>query len=142
MHGSKQSVLALLVIAALPAAGCGDNTTPTDPTPPPTQITESFSGTLSINGSTTYPFNSTAAGTVTATLTALEPELDPPIQISIALGTWNGTTCTLIVANDAAMKNGLVSGTATGATGLCLRVADAKGTLTGPVKYTVDVTHF
>lgn len=143
MNGSNRVVPALLLVAALGAAACDDNTTPTEPTPP-VSVTDKFSGPLTLNGATTHTFAVAAAGAVTATLTALEPEEDPPIAIGIALGTWNATTsfCTLIVANDQATKNALVSGSATGATTLCLRVSDAKGTLTKTVTYTVDVTHF
>src|SRR5687767_8317583 len=55
----------VVVAAALAAAGCSDDLV-TDPgdTTPPTQVTETFSGTLSVNGATNYPFIVQTAGNV------------------------------------------------------------------------------
>jgi hypothetical protein len=132
-----------VAMAALAASGCGENPTPTIPSTP-VQVTEAFSGTVTPNGANTQVFSTQGAGGVTAVLTALTPEVDPPTAVSMALGTWNTTTstCTLIVTNDAATKGAIVSGTATGATPLCLRVSDPKGTLTETVTYGIDLTHF
>jgi hypothetical protein len=137
--GVRRLMAAMLsVVAAFAFASCGDNKTPTEPTPTPTPVTESFSGQLTANGATTHTFTTASSGTVTGTVTALEP--DDTLVFSIALGTWNGTNCTLVVTNDAATKSAIVSGTVTGATTLCLRVADV-GKVTTPATYTVEVVH-
>lgn len=132
----------LLAVAALTAGACDDNKAPTEPTPPTVTVTDKFSGMLGPNGGVTHTFSTASGGSVTATLTELQPEAET-LLIGIALGTWNGTTstCTLIVTNDKAIKNALVSATATGAVNLCLRVSDAAGVIVTPVSYTVEVVH-
>lgn len=142
-RGSGRAAAGLLLLL-VGGSACNDNKSPTEPTTPPVSVSETFTGTLAVNGAITYPFNVSAAGIVTGTLSGLTPEIaDAPIAISIALGTWDGTQCTLIVANDKAVKNSIVSGNATGARALCLRVADV-GNVAGapePVVYTVAVVH-
>src|SRR2546423_7375806 len=87
------------VIAAL-AGACG-STTPTTPTTP-TLVTDTFTGTLTQNGGVTQTFNISAAGTVTATLTALGP--DSTKTVGFSLGILIGTVCQAILANDAALQ--------------------------------------
>ena len=130
-------VLTLLLTAGF-AAGCGDDDTPTAPTDPPVAVTEPFSGTLTLNGAATHSFIVQRAGTATATLTALSP--DSAAVISLSLGTWNGQSCQIILANDAATTNSSVVGNAS-AGNFCIRVLDV-GRLTAPTDYTVTVQHF
>ena len=71
--------------------------TPIDPTP--TEITEPpFTGTLTVNGGVTKPFQTVAAGTVTAIIDSIQPT--PTIAIGVSLGTWNGTSCEQVTFND------------------------------------------
>ena len=130
-------VLTLLLTAGF-AAGCGDDDTPTAPTDPPVAVTEPISGTLTLNGAATHSFIVQRAGTATATLTALSP--DSAAVISLSLGTWNGQSCQIILANDAATTNSSVVGNAS-AGNFCIRVLDV-GRLTAPTDYTVAVQHF
>jgi hypothetical protein len=130
-------VLTLLLTAGF-AAACGDDDTPTAPTDPPVAVTEPFSGTLTLNGAATHSFIVQRAGTATATLTALSP--DSAAVISLSLGTWNGQSCQIILANDAATTNSSVVGNAS-AGNFCIRVLDV-GRLTAPTDYTVTVQHF
>jgi hypothetical protein len=130
-------VLTLLLTAGF-AAGCGDDDTPTAPTDPPVAVTEPFSGTLTLNGAATHTFIVQRAGTATATLSALSP--DSAAVISLSLGTWNGQSCQIILANDAATTNSSVVGNAS-AGNFCIRVLDV-GRLTAPTDYTVTVSHF
>ena len=132
----------LLVAAALATAGCGDDlvTDPGDQTPP-TQVTETFEGTVTINGAVTQPFVVQTAGTVTATLNALEPA---DAEIGLSLGTWNGVTCAQgsgALANDKAKAGVTVTGSATVTGNYCVRVYDA-GKLTQTTGYQLTVTHF
>jgi hypothetical protein len=129
-----------LLIALLGAAGaCGSNTpaTPTTPTPPAT-VTDTFSGTLNQNGGVTHPFTTASSGSVQVTLTALAPV--DTLKIGLSLGTWNGTACTVVIANDAASKTSVVSGTVSSASSLCVRVYDV-GNVKDPISYTVTVVH-
>ena len=128
----------LLAIATLMVGACNDEPTPTEPTPPPTTVTENFTGTLAQNGTTTYQFSAGSAGVVSATLTELQP--DETLLIGVALGTWNGTQCTLVVTNERAAKSSIVSGNATAAVNLCLRVYDV-GNVVTPATYTVQLVH-
>jgi hypothetical protein len=137
-RSSHRLLLAFLVAAgAVGAAACGNSDTPTTPTTPAVTVTETFAGTLTLNGATTYPFVTLASGTITVTLTSI----DPAVAIGVSLGTWNGTVCTLVKANDAAVVGASLTGTTSSAALLCVRVADATGTLTDPVAYTVTVVH-
>src|SRR5262245_6121419 len=98
------------VLLALGAAACGNNNPTTPPTTEVPTITESYSDTVTVNGAHTQPFTVSKAGTVTATLIALAP--DSTVTIGLSLGTWNGTSCQIILANDAAVLNSAVTGTA------------------------------
>ena len=71
-------------------------------------------------------------------LTAIDPAGSPVFGVS--LGTWNGTACQVVIANDAAALNATVTGNVTAATSLCARVYDA-GKLTDPLTYTITVVH-
>src|SRR3954452_6115135 len=132
----------VLALASLFVIGCGSsNNTPTAPTTPttPTTTTETFSGTLTLNGASSYAFVVTSAGTVTATLTTVDPAASP--NFGLALGTWNGAACQVIIANDAALVNTTVTGTVSAATTLCARVYDSQGKVTAGVNYTISVVH-
>jgi hypothetical protein len=125
-----------LLLAALCAA-CEDTattTTPTSTTPPTTQ---NFADTLSVNGGKTFEFSTTSRGTVTATLTSLDPQ---GAVIGVSLGTWNGLFCQQICVKDDATQGLAMSCTATGVGNYCLRVYDA-GQLKGPAAFSVDVLH-
>lgn len=139
MRRSIHRGLLLLVLATLPAWACGssddDTTTPTQPTP---TTTETFSGNVNQNGAVTFPFAVQSSGTITATLTSLEPLSTLPIGMS--LGTWNGSACTVAIANDSATQGVAVSGTVSAAGNYCVRVYDV-GNIQNTVSVTVQVVH-
>lgn len=131
---------ALLLGALLSTSACGDDAaTPTapDPTPPPT-ITETFSGSINRNGAATHTFLAQASGTVTLTLTTLEPESTPAIGVS--LGTWNGTACQIVIANTNAAQGAIVLGIASSAGNLCVLVQDV-GQIDVAASYEITVVH-
>jgi hypothetical protein len=134
--------LLLLGVLATGAAACNKDdttttTTPTTTTAPP--ITEPlFTGTLKTNGAATYPFTATAGGTVTATLTTLAP--DATVGIGLSIGTWTGSACQVVIANDNAAQTAVITGTVTAAASLCVRVYDV-GKLTAPADFTVTIVH-
>ena len=131
---------ALLLGALLSTSACGDNAaTPTAPTstPPPT-ITETFSGSINRNGAATHTFLAQAAGTVTATLTAVSPEGTEAIGLS--LGTWNGTACQIVIANTAAAQGAVILAVASSAGNLCVFVQDV-GKIAVAASYEITVVH-
>jgi len=133
-----------VVAAALLASACGSSSTPSAPTTTPTQLTDTFSDTLTVNGGVTFPFGVQQTGTITATLTALAP--DPSVTVGLLLGTWNGAACSISagssgIINDAAVLNTSITGSATGTGNFCVRVYDV-GKLTAPTTFTVSIVHF
>ncbi len=135
LTGSVVLVLSL----ALAGAGCDPKTTttPTTPTVPTAPTTESFTGTITVNGAVTFSFIS-LAGYVTATIKTLTPDTD--LKIGLALGTWNGVTCQVVLANDAAGQAISVTGAVASASALCVRIYDV-GTLTQPNSFEITVVH-
>jgi len=140
MRKSLPRVFLFILTAALTGIACDNGELPTVPNAP--TVTDTFSGSLTLNGASTYPFAVTAAigGKVTATLTALDPSTIP---IGMSLGTWNGVTCTITIDNQAAIVSSSISGTTSTIASLCLRVYDSSGTLPTdpPVNYSVSVVH-
>lgn len=136
----------LLLALTTGLAGCNKNngtavTTPTTTTTTTTTatVTETFTGTLNMNGGVTFPFTATAAGTVTVTLTSLAP--DATLAIGLSLGTWTGSACQIVIANDAAAQTAVVTGTVSSAASLCARVYDTGKVPTTPVTFGVSIVH-
>jgi hypothetical protein len=130
-------LLALLgMAAAAPACGGTLANLPTAPTP--TISTDTFSGTLTRNGAATYPFAALQSGNVTASLTSVGS--DNTIPIGLGLGTWNGSACQILLANDSATPGVLVKAIVNAAGSLCVRVYDV-GNVVGPLSYEVNVVH-
>jgi hypothetical protein len=137
MHSRVRTVLILIPLLAM-AAAC-DNGPTTVPTPIGPTVTETFSGTLTKNGGVTHQFTATSRGTVTATLTKVDP--DSALAIGVSLGTWNGTSCQTILSNDATTVGTALLATVSGVGNLCLRVYDAGGKVPASENYAVDVAH-
>jgi hypothetical protein len=131
-----------LTVAMLGAAGCDDNTGTPPIVPTPVEITEPpFTGTLTINGGVTQSFSVNGTGTVTAILDSLTPNPDNSVVIGVQLGTWNGTSCQIVLTNDNAGVGSGVAGQANAAGSLCARVYDV-GRLTEPVTFSLTIKHF
>jgi len=144
----------LLVAVAAIASACDDNnnvSTPTGPTTPPTVIQETFKGTLFKNAAYTHPFAVTAAGNVSVFLLASADPANPDnnaIRIGVSLGTWNGTSCAIVIASDNIMPvnadtplQGQLLGQATAAGNLCVRVYDV-GFVPGAATYELLIDHY
>jgi hypothetical protein len=131
-------ILAPALAAAVMAAGCSEDPAP-EPQPDPVVISETFSGTVTVNGAFTHPFTVTRAGAVTAQVTALAP--DDTITLGVALGTWNGIACQVVIASDTAKLSSTVPGTATAPGSLCVRLYDVGG-LAAATTYDVKVDHY
>jgi hypothetical protein len=129
--------LAVMLTTALSAAGCGNSTTSPTATPTTTSVTDTFSGTLNRNGASSFAFSVSAAGTVYATLTSVA---DASTNVGLSLGAWNGTACSIILSNDAAVQGTTVAGAVTGIGTLCARVYDV-GKVVDPLDYQITVVH-
>jgi hypothetical protein len=128
-----------LILACASVAGCGkDDATPVTPVETPVQISEAFSGSITINGAATHTFVTTKPGQAVATLVSLSP--DSTVVVSFQFGTWNGQYCSAIMSNDVATTNANLIGTAS-AGPFCVRVSDV-GRLTAPTDYSITVSHF
>jgi hypothetical protein len=132
----KTSVLVLLV-AALAAAGCGNNSSVTAPSTPATP--EAFSGSLPVQGSSFYSFTVATAGTVSLSLSSLTSNPLSPASSSVVrlgLGVPLGTGCSVSTSIDTA------AGLTTQLTApvnpdvYCVNIADI-GNLTGPTDFTI-----
>jgi hypothetical protein len=100
-----RSLPALVAVLALAACGDDEFETPTSPIAP-TIITETFSGTVTLNGAQVHSFATQASGSVTATLKFLVP--DPAVRMGFALGTWNGSSCSLVIAKTDAVESTVI----------------------------------
>ena len=128
-----------IVLVVCGAAGCDDDTT-TTPITPTVSVTETFSGTVTQGGAATHNFSTTTSGAVTATLKAIGA--DNTLLVSFSLGTWTGSACSLVLANDAATGGAALTGTMTGAGTLCARIGDVGNIAAGQAAaYTIEVTH-
>ena len=129
----------LTLVAALAGAACdsGDQI-PNTPTPTPATVTETYSGTISVNAAINYTFQTKAAGTVTARLSSVLP--DNTVSLGLALGTWNGVSCAVVIANDSTREGNAVVGSVSGAGQLCVRIYDV-GNLPAPATFEVVVIH-
>lgn len=136
------AIAPMVLAAGVLVAGCGDDSseTPTEPTSP-VSVVETFSDTLNINGARTHTFVAQRAGTVSAVLVTLAP--DDTATVGLSIGTWNGSACQTVIANDNATLAGnkSVLGSATGTGAFCVRLYDV-GRLTQAIDYSVSVEHF
>jgi hypothetical protein len=102
--------------------------------------TETFTGTLTVNGGQTHAVFTGATGAVVATLTSLGEA--PPETVGFSMGTLAVTGgCNIVLANDAAVVATVLTGSVATLQGsLCVRVYDV-GKLTAPVEYSFTVSH-
>jgi hypothetical protein len=130
----------LLLTAAVFVAGCDNEIDNPSPTEPPPTTTDTFSGSINVNGAMTHTFQVAVAGRVTATLTEVTP--DPAIAVGFALGTWNASSsiCQQAIPNDNAVQGQILSANASSGGTLCARIYDT-GKLTGTLNYTISVVH-
>ena len=122
-------------------AGCGDTTT--GPGPTPTEVTETFTGTVAPAAGATHSFVTLLGGAVTATLTTVGP--DPAKNVGFSLGTFNATlnVCSAVFDNPAALQTFEFKANATTLGSYCVRVYDNGNITTDnvPYSYTVTVKH-
>jgi hypothetical protein len=137
---------ALLLIPVLGALACGSNSTTASGTTPsalPNVLTETFSGTLNRNSAYTHPFSVTDSGTVSVFLITSADPRNPDndaIPLGVSLGTWNGVSCAIVIAHDNVSPGSSITGQATAAGNLCVRVYDV-GFVPGSATYELLIDH-
>ena len=129
--------LAAGLLVTVAACDSGSLTAP-PPTGPSPTVTDTFTGTLSINGAMTYTFTSIGTGTLQATLKAVSP--DSTIPVGFSVGIWNGTTCQITLANDNAFQGTVILGNVNGSGVLCTRVHDV-GKLVDVASFEISIVH-
>lgn len=132
--------LAGLSLVCVVAAGCKDPLASLITPTVSVTVTETFTGTLTVNGATSHPFDvtSTGGGDVTATLKTVGP--DSAAVVGLGLGTWNGTACQILISNDRAVQTSSILGRATSTGALCVRLFDV-GQIGTPQNYEIEVVH-
>ncbi len=130
----------LIVSLAIGASACSGLIDDLPTTPDPVITTETFNGTLTVNGSQTHPVFTSATGTVTATLTSLGEAA--PSKVGFSMGTLSQLgVCTVVLKNDNATVTSVLTGTVATLQGtLCVSVYDT-GALSEPVDYVFTVSH-
>ena len=142
MH--RPYVRAILAVAVLATGACSNDTLASLTTPTnPTIFTDTFTGTLSQNGSFTHSFTTASLGAVTVTIVSLAPNSSQIVGLS--LGVWNGSACSTSPqtggsSSDTATSGSSITLNASAAGSLCVRLYDV-GFVTAPVIYTLQVTH-
>jgi hypothetical protein len=138
MRSLMLGVLLVPIVAA--AVGCSGDIDNLPTTPDPVIVTETFTGTLNVNGGVTQNVFTGATGAVSAILTSLGD--NPPARVGFSMGTLGSSgVCTAVLVNDNAVVNTALAGTVSTLAGsLCVRVYDT-GALTEPVNFTFTVTH-
>src|SRR4051794_7264096 len=99
---SRLSLAVGAAVALAAPARSDSNTTPITPSVPPSNVSDTFTGTLARNGASTFGFSSNSAGFVYAALTSIA---DTSVAVGLSLGTLNSTGgCNIIIANDSAVQ--------------------------------------
>ena len=133
--GSGLSCVAL-VAASLAACNQG----PTEPTQ--SSITETFEGTLQPGESTQFRFTVGERGTVSVIMmNSFQPDTSLQVGLGMAVGSWDGATCTLLVKNDNSVLGTVIAGSALEGE-YCLSIYDSGNIGEFSVTYTVEVRHF
>jgi hypothetical protein len=133
--------LALVAACALGVAACGgDSTSGTVTAPTATRTTDTFSGTLQVGGTVFHSFPVSQTGAIDVDLTAASPPANVPL--GVAIGTPGEAGCTPLAGASGTVVAGptpQLTGLTTAGT-LCVQIRDV-GQATGPIAYTVTVTH-
>jgi len=129
----------LLLVPLALTAGCGGGEdSPTAPAP--TVVNERFSGTLEPSGSVVHPFRVSVAGQVDVSLISVTP--DSSLNLAVAIGTWDGTTCTTVTTN-ANARQGTIALSGDALIGdFCVRVFDSGKIPAGTTaSYALQINH-
>ncbi len=137
MKGARRSGVLVVLAMSLATAGCEAGNTPIRPT---NVTSQTLTGTLALGGVFTFPFTVTVTGTVTAVVENVIGVSTPDqATVGLGIGTWDGSTCTLILKNESATFNTAIVGTIL-AGNYCLQLYDV-GQMTEEIDYGVRLDH-
>ena len=130
----------LIASLAVTVSACSGLIDELPTTPDPEIRTETFNGTLTVNGSQTHSVFTGATGPVVATLTSLGDT--PPSKVGFSMGTLGVTgVCSIHLRKDDAVVNTALEGTVSSLSGsLCVSIYDT-GAMSAPVDYIFTVSH-
>ena len=128
----------LIGLTVLAAACDSGSQAPVSPTTPTLPVTDTFTGSITVNGAMTFTLPAAGAGSLSATLTSLTP--DTTVQVGFQMGVWNGTTCQATLSNDSSFQGTVILGQVNGAGTLCARIYDV-GKLTDSTAFEITVVH-
>jgi hypothetical protein len=135
---------AALALGLAFVVSCGEDTPTTPTSTTPTVVTDTFSGSINKNGAASHRFTAAATGSVTATLTAVGPDAlgadGAALVVGFGIGTWNGTACSVVLAQDKAIQSSVIYGNVNASGELCVRIFDV-GNIVDQVDYTMTVVH-
>jgi hypothetical protein len=131
---SGRGLMALALAGAVSSCG-GDTATPTTPT----NVIDTFNGTLSAQGSVQFPFTVATPGVVSATLTSLNPQAT--ITMGFGFGQPSAGVCNLITGafSESAKVGQPISGTI-GAGSYCVALYDI-GNVVGTDDFVITISH-
>src|SRR5437764_11146326 len=113
-------VLLAIAVGACNSSDTTSTTTSTLASPSLAAAVDHFTGTLTQNGAITFPFTVSGSGAVSAVIDSVQP--DTAIVFGMSLGTWNGSYCQAVLANDAQIQGHAIQGSVSTAGTLCLRI--------------------
>ena len=140
MYRSTLVFLSRVALLALALVGTACDNGPGNPTiPTPVLVTETFTGTVTLNGAINHSFGVSGPGPTTAEITAIDPAGS---FIGFQMGTWSGVVCTAILSNEAGTLASVLSGVTQSPASLCVQLHDPNGILVDKtVTYSVTVKH-
>ena len=139
MRRSSVLFLSRAALLALALVGSACDNGPDITVPTPVEVTEKFTGTMTLNGAISHSFIAQTAGRSSAEITAIDPAGS---FIGFQLGTWSGAVCTAVLSNDAGTLSSVLQATTQSSASLCVRLHDPNGILVDKtVTYTVKVVH-
>jgi hypothetical protein len=134
---------AVLLSAALTAAGCANASVASPSATAAPTSTEYFSGTLTPGAASFYSFSVTNAGTTEVTLAStttakIGPAVTLPLRLGIGIPLAEGCSTVRTVDTPSGLSAQLLN--ASGAGVYCVNVADI-GSVSGNLLFTVRITH-
>jgi len=134
--------LAVIALAALAAACGGSSTSPSTTASTGTVVTETFTDTVAVGGTSVKNFTVTTPGTINITLVSTSPQT----TLTMGLGLGNpgaGGICSFISGATTTTPAGTtaqLSGSIGTSGAYCVAVVDI-GNAAGPITYVVTVAH-
>jgi hypothetical protein len=127
---------AVAVVSIVGIAACGSST-PASPTASTSPVTETFSSMLAAGGTSAHTFMLTERGTITVTLTSV----DPAIQVGVGIGIAGGApSCSLTKSALVAPGTTVQIAETAGPGGYCAEIYDP-GTVVEQVNFSMTIQH-